>query len=143
MDGFKRVNDNYGHAVGDELIANAAARIRRVIRRDDAAARYGGDEFVVLAPLAQAQARQLAERLLATLGEPFELSAAEVRIAASIGIACTKPRETETTVYELLREADSAMYHAKEYSLGYIFHDDLRRGRPESGPLTWQRESAV
>ncbi|BEK93780.1 diguanylate cyclase domain-containing protein [Nocardia seriolae] len=143
LDGFKRVNDSYGHAVGDELIANAAARIRRVIRRDDAAARYGGDEFVVLAPLARQQALQLAERLLATLGEPFELSAAEVRIAASIGIACSRPRETETTVYELLREADSAMYHAKEYSLGYIFHDDLRRGRPEAGPRTWHRESAV
>ncbi|WP_245717204.1 GGDEF domain-containing protein [Nocardia jejuensis] len=148
LDGFKRVNDNYGHAVGDELIANAAARIRRIIRRDDAAARYGGDEFVVLAPLARQQATLLAERLLATMGEPFELSAAEVRIAASIGIACSGPRGAETTVYELLREADSAMYHAKEFSLGYVFHDDLRRSHPgrshpEAGPRTWHRESAV
>ncbi len=143
LDGFKRVNDNYGHAVGDELIANAAARIRRIIRRDDAAARYGGDEFVVLAPLARQQAMMLAERLLATLGEPFELSAAEVRIAASIGIACSGARGGDTTVYELLREADSAMYHAKEYSLGYIFHDDLRPGHPKSGSQTWHRESAV
>ncbi|WP_307817443.1 GGDEF domain-containing protein [Nocardia acididurans] len=142
LDGFKRVNDNYGHAVGDELIANAAARIRRIIRRDDAAARYGGDEFVVLAPLARQQALLLAERLLGTLGEPFELSAAEVRIAASIGIAYSGARG-DVTVYELLREADSAMYHAKEYSLGYVFHDDLRHGHPESGPRTWHRESAV
>ncbi|QLY34349.1 GGDEF domain-containing protein [Nocardia huaxiensis] len=142
LDGFKRVNDNYGHAVGDELIANAAARIRRIIRRDDAAARYGGDEFVVLAPLARQQALLLAERLLTTLGEPFELSAAEVRIAASIGIAYSGTRG-DVTVYELLREADSAMYHAKEYSLGYVFHDDLRHGHPESGPRTWRRESAV
>ncbi|MEV6770244.1 GGDEF domain-containing protein [Nocardia sp. NPDC051030] len=160
LDGFKRVNDNWGHAVGDELIANAAARIRRIIRRDDAAARYGGDEFVVLAPLSRQQALLLAGRLLATLGEPFELSAAEVRIAASIGIACSGPRGTDTTVYELLREADSAMYHAKEFSLGYVFHDDLRRPRPDAGPRptaprpagttprtagqrTWHRESAV
>ncbi|WP_405135152.1 diguanylate cyclase domain-containing protein [Nocardia sp. NBC_01388] len=143
LDGFKRVNDNYGHAVGDELIANAAARIRRMIRRDDAAARYGGDEFVVLAPLSRQQALLLAERLLASLGEPFELSAAEVRIAASIGIACSGPRSADITVYELLREADSAMYHAKEYSLGYVFHADLRHGHPESGPRTWHRESAV
>ncbi|GAB4588301.1 diguanylate cyclase domain-containing protein [Nocardia sp. IFM 10818] len=143
LDGFKRVNDNYGHAVGDELIANAAARIRRIIRRDDAAARYGGDEFVVLAPLGRQQALLLAERLLAALGEPFELSAAEVRIAASIGIACSGPRGADTTVYELLREADSAMYHAKEYSLGYVFHADVRHGHPESGPRTWHRESAV
>ncbi|MFJ4652059.1 diguanylate cyclase domain-containing protein [Nocardia sp. NPDC088792] len=143
LDGFKRVNDNYGHAVGDELIANAAARIRRMIRRDDAAARYGGDEFVVLAPLARKQAQLLAERLLATLGEPFELSAAEVRIAASIGISCSGTRGIDTTVYELLREADSAMYRAKEYSLGYVFHDDLQRAHPESGPRAWRRESAV
>lgn len=143
LDGFKRVNDNYGHAVGDELIANAAARIRRIIRRDDAAARYGGDEFVVLAPVGRQEAKLLAERLLAALGEPFELSAAEVRIAASIGVACSGPRGCDTTVYDLLREADSAMYHAKEYSLGYVFHDDLGSGHPETGQRVWHRETAV
>ncbi|MFI6868863.1 diguanylate cyclase domain-containing protein [Nocardia sp. NPDC050406] len=144
LDGFKRVNDNYGHAVGDELIANAAARIRRMIRRDDAAARYGGDEFVVLAPAGRQEAVLLAERLLAALGEPFELSAAEVRIAASIGIACSGPRGADTTVYDLLREADSAMYHAKEFSLGYVSHDDLGAGRSDSAvPRVWHRETAV
>lgn len=143
LDGFKRVNDNYGHAVGDELIANAAARIRRIIRRDDAAARYGGDEFVVLAPVGQTEATRLAERLLAALGEPFELSAAHVRIAASIGIACSGSRGTDTTVYDLLREADSAMYHAKEFSLGYVSHDDLGSGHSGTGQQVWQRETAV
>ncbi|WP_235204534.1 GGDEF domain-containing protein [Nocardia otitidiscaviarum] len=142
LDGFKRVNDNYGHAVGDELIANAAARIRRIIRRDDAAARYGGDEFVVLTPVGRQQATLLAERLLAALGEPFELSAAEVRIAASIGVACSGGRGSDTTVYDLLREADSAMYQAKEFSLGYVFQDEAPPVQP-ADPPAWQRETAV
>ncbi|WP_227983696.1 GGDEF domain-containing protein [Nocardia spumae] len=126
LDGFKTINDSYGHAVGDELIANAAARIRRVIHRDDVAARYGGDEFVVLAGATRDEAAVLAEKLLAAFGKPFELSVTEVTVGASIGIACSGPRSTDATVYDLLREADSAMYHAKDYALGCAFHDDLR-----------------
>ncbi|MET7769619.1 diguanylate cyclase [Nocardia sp. NPDC005366] len=131
LDGFKMVNDSYGHAVGDELIANAAARIRRVVRRDDAVARYGGDEFVVLAPLGRQEAVMLAERLLGAFVRPFELSAGEVPITASVGIACDSPRGCEENIYDLIRDADSAMYHAKEYGLGYAFHGELR-----PGPLT-------
>ncbi|WP_085998258.1 GGDEF domain-containing protein [Nocardia tenerifensis] len=126
LDGFKMVNDSYGHAVGDELIANAASRIRRVVLRDDMVARYGGDEFVVLSPLDRQEAATLAERLLGAFVRPFELSAGEIPITASIGIACGSPRSTESTVYDLIRDADSAMYHAKEYALGYAFHDDAR-----------------
>ncbi|MFI7002555.1 diguanylate cyclase domain-containing protein [Nocardia sp. NPDC050175] len=131
LDGFKMVNDSYGHAVGDELIANAASRIRRVVLRDDVVARYGGDEFVVLSPLDRQEAATLAERLLGAFVRPFELSAGEIPITASIGIACGGPRSTESTVYDLIRDADSAMYHAKEYSLGYAFHDDARHA-PDS-----------
>ncbi|WP_378733430.1 diguanylate cyclase domain-containing protein [Nocardia brasiliensis] len=131
LDGFKMVNDSYGHAVGDELIANAASRIRRVVLRDDVVARYGGDEFVVLSPLARPEAAMLAERLLGAFVRPFELTAGEIPITASIGIACGCPRSTDSTVYDLIRDADSAMYHAKEYALGYAFHDDARHA-PDS-----------
>lgn len=132
LDGFKTINDSYGHAVGDELIANAAARIRRVIGRADVAARYGGDEFVVLAGATRTEAAVVAEKLLAAFAKPFELSVTEVTIGASIGVACSGPRSTDATIYDLLREADSAMYHAKDYTLGCAFHDDLRHLPPSA-----------
>ena len=144
LDGFKTVNDSYGHAVGDELIANAAARIRRVIHRDDIAARYGGDEFVVLAGATRAEAAVLAEKMLAAFDKPFELSVTEVTMGVSIGISCGGPRSTDVTVYDLLREADSAMYHAKDYGLGCAFHDDLRHlPQTESRRRVHRHEPAV
>ncbi|MFC4375163.1 diguanylate cyclase [Nocardia halotolerans] len=127
LDGFKMVNDSYGHAVGDELIAHAAARIRRTTGSVDVTARYGGDEFVVLAPRNRAEAAVLAEHLLGAFVRPFDLSCGEIPITASIGVACLHTRPSETTIYDLIRDADAAMYHAKEYRLGLAFHDDLRK----------------
>ncbi|MGK8489974.1 diguanylate cyclase domain-containing protein [Nocardia asiatica] len=138
LDGFKRVNDSYGHAVGDELIATAAARIRRVVRREDVVSRYGGDEFVVLAALARADAAVLAERLLGAFVRPFGLSAGEIPITASVGVACVGPRSSDRDMHSLLRDADAAMYHAKHDSLGYAFHDDLRRPPADSERRTWR-----
>ncbi|TCJ99515.1 GGDEF domain-containing protein [Nocardia alba] len=127
LDGFKMVNDSYGHAVGDELIANAASRIRRTTASADLTARYGGDEFVVLAPRTRAEAAVLAEHILGAFIRPFELSCGEIPITASIGVACLTTCPTDTTIYDLIRTADAAMYHAKEYRLGLSFHDELRK----------------
>ncbi|WP_067860150.1 diguanylate cyclase domain-containing protein [Nocardia shimofusensis] len=134
LDGFKRVNDSYGHAVGDELIADAAARIRRVAGRDPVVARYGGDEFVVLTPCLVQQAAALAERLLDAFTTPFALSVGAVRVTASIGIASTQSGRHGVPVDDLIRHADAAMYHAKERALGYALHpstvvDDLDTDR--------------
>ncbi|MQY31205.1 GGDEF domain-containing protein [Nocardia aurantia] len=145
LDGFKAINDTHGHAVGDELIAGAADRIRHVIGQDDLAARYGGDEFVVLGCANRQESAVLAERLLDAFRKPFELTAGPVSVATSIGIACDAPRSADDTVYDLLREADSAMYHAKEYSLGYVFYDDIRHlgHAAASSRRNWRRETAV
>lgn len=124
LDGFKSINDSYGHAVGDELIAQAAFRIRQIIRRTDVAARYGGDEFVILGRAPRSEAAVLAERLLAAIAEPFDLSAGPIAISASIGVSC-QPDFDEDSVYDLLQQADSAMYYAKEHGAGYVFYDDM------------------
>ncbi|GGK45150.1 GGDEF domain-containing protein [Nocardia camponoti] len=134
LDDFKRVNDSYGHAVGDELIAAVACRITDATRDSDVTARYGGDEFVVLCARGRADAHALAQQLLGAFIRPFDLSCGELPITASIGIATTGARLAsahtgEATVYALLRDADAAMYHAKEFGLGLAVHDEHHRPR--------------
>ena len=117
LDGFKDVNDNLGHKIGDDLLRSVAARFTGTLRESDTVARLGGDEFVVLAEgMALAAGPELvAERLLEVLAEPFELSGLSpsqipVSVSASIGIA-VGPRESSE---ELFRDADVALYRAKE-----------------------------
>ncbi len=114
IDGFKHVNDAYGHGVGDELLRMFAARLRRIVREIDTAARLGGDEFVVLleGSALDAGPELVAERLLEVLRHPYEMGHGLERplyITASVGIACGL-RETAD---ELLDDADAAMYDAK------------------------------
>jgi diguanylate cyclase (GGDEF)-like protein len=107
LDGFKGVNDTFGHPVGDELLRNVAARIMAVLRDGDTIGRLGGDEFVVLV---EGGAAQIAERILAALREPFDLgTGSPISITTSIGIA-TGDREAAK---DLLRDADIALYEAK------------------------------
>ena len=132
LDGFKVVNDSLGHAVGDELLIQAAERIRSVIRPGDVAARLGGDEFVVLCPdvesveTAVAVARRLGDQLQA----PFRLAGrSNAGVSGSIGIALTG---SATTADEVLANADLAMYEAK--SLGkarFVIFDEGMRDRVE------------
>jgi diguanylate cyclase (GGDEF)-like protein/PAS domain S-box-containing protein len=113
LDRFKAVNDGLGHVVGDSLLIAVAGRLRRVARRGDLVARFGGDEFVILCEGIQADkdAAALAERMLTALAEPFSDIDESIDIAASIGIAMALDGGKDPEV--LLREADAAMYQAK------------------------------
>jgi diguanylate cyclase (GGDEF)-like protein len=113
LDGFKAVNDAYGHPVGDRLLQAVAERLRTVSRQTDTLGRWGGDEFVlVIEDLASFEdVRQVAERLLACFLEPFELDGYTVSITTSVGAAvCPDDGADEET---LLRLADQAMYRVK------------------------------
>ncbi|WP_165906314.1 EAL domain-containing protein [Streptomyces sp. Z26] len=122
LDGFKAVNDTVGHQAGDELLIQAAQRLRESVRAGDTAARLGGDEFAALIlgdpgphPADEAarehRIREIADRLRLRLSEPYRVAGAEMRVAASIGIAFAEPGISPA---DLLRNADLAMYRAKQ-----------------------------
>jgi diguanylate cyclase (GGDEF)-like protein/PAS domain S-box-containing protein len=113
LDGFKKVNDTYGHDAGDRLLVQAAQRIARSIRGTDTVARLGGDEFtVMLSGLSDvSRIEPLGRQILDLLAHPFLLDDAEVCISASIGIALY-PNDA-ADVDELMKQADQAMYAAK------------------------------
>jgi len=129
LDQFKRVNDSLGHAAGDELLAAVAPRIEQALRPGDTVARFGGDEFAVLAEDVDNErgATRIAERIAEALARPFILRDREHFVSASIGIALgTGAEEPEA----LIRDADSALYRAKEHGRGgYEIFDEVMRSR--------------
>jgi diguanylate cyclase (GGDEF)-like protein len=118
LDGFKDVNDSLGHATGDQLLQAVAIRLTAVVRETDTVGRFGGDEFVVLLdPDTQLNAQEVAERILATLREPFQLeheSLGPIQISASVGISEAEDATADT----MLGEADRALYVAKAAGKG-------------------------
>jgi diguanylate cyclase (GGDEF)-like protein/PAS domain S-box-containing protein len=134
LDGFKEVNDTVGHQAGDDLLVQAARRLRDTLRSGDTAARLGGDEFAALiggpdagpapvpgaapgaAPVAD-RIRDIADRLRTALSEPYRVDGIEVRVGASIGIAFAEPGATPG---EIMRHADLAMYRAKQAGKGRV-----------------------
>jgi diguanylate cyclase (GGDEF)-like protein len=113
LDGFKSVNDLYGHAVGDDLLRAVATRIKDGIRSADVAARFGGDEFVILLTQSGAESsRTVAEKLIACLAEPHHLSDLDMHVTASIGLAVFP--DSAASSEDLLYRADAAMYEAKK-----------------------------
>jgi diguanylate cyclase (GGDEF)-like protein/PAS domain S-box-containing protein len=120
LDDFKTVNDSLGHAAGDALLVQVAARLSAAIRPSDTLARMGGDEFAVLIEDAGDEDAPLSitQRLLAALEGPFQLESKEVFVHASVGIALTTHRGA--TPDELLRNADVAMYTAKARGKGRV-----------------------
>jgi diguanylate cyclase (GGDEF)-like protein/PAS domain S-box-containing protein len=114
LDGFKQVNDGYGHAVGDLLLQEVAQRIRRCLRESDTVGRIGGDEFVVLLNniTLPEHGTVVAEKIRATLDRPFELAGQRLHISSSIGVAVCPEHGDDNK--QLIRHADEAMYAAKK-----------------------------
>jgi diguanylate cyclase (GGDEF)-like protein len=114
LDDFKIVNDTLGHATGDRLLSDAADRLRNVLRAEDVAARLGGDEFAVLLDDDRDLARAMfvANRIIDAFRISFQVQGQEIKVGASLGIAVA--RVGTETADELLRNADVAMYTAKE-----------------------------
>ena len=123
LDGFKPVNDAFGHHMGDQLLREVGLRLREDLRSHDTLARIGGDEFVLLVQLTQTDdAMGLAERQVGLINHAFTVAEHELNISASIGIAMFPGNGS--TPQELLMNADAAMYHAKGMGKnGYSFFD--------------------
>jgi diguanylate cyclase (GGDEF)-like protein len=125
LDRFKGVNDTLGHHVGDELLKEAAQRLRAALRETDTLARLGGDEFAIIQS-GEAEQREaaiaLAIRIIDSLNDPFEIEGNKLNIGTSIGIAVAP--EDGTDCDELLKKADMALYRAKaDGRNGYAFFD--------------------
>jgi|GEM_PF-2095528 len=114
LDNFKEINDSLGHSTGDQLLKMAAERLQGCIRKSDTAARFGGDEFVViLATLAHSgDAAVIARKIIEAFAAPFPIGREEIRVGASIGIALF-PKDGQD-IDSLVGNADMAMYRAKE-----------------------------
>ncbi len=131
FDGFKAVNDRFGHDAGDEVLAVSGQRLRQTLRESDTPARIGGDEFVVLLPDVQAvaTAAHVAEKLLTVMQEPIPWMDHFLQVGVSIGVALYP--EHGDTADELLSHADDAMYTAKMAGKGRwtLFDPDKAIGR--------------
>ncbi|MDP1876364.1 MAG: diguanylate cyclase [Actinomycetota bacterium] len=112
VDHFKAVNDRHGHEVGDRVLIEVARRLELTARAEDTVARHGGDEYVVLcSPMTVAEARQLADRIVASMAEPVRVGAEAIAVTVSVGAMATA--DPKVTADALLSGADAAMYRAK------------------------------
>jgi diguanylate cyclase (GGDEF)-like protein len=112
LDGFKAINDSFGHAVGDELLVEVGRRLRQSVREDDTVARLGGDEFaLVVEGASAAQGLAVADRVVAEINAPIEAGGQTCWVTASVGVRMANADDASADV--LLRDADTAMYRAK------------------------------
>lgn len=128
LDGFKQINDTYGHAMGDRLLIALAVRLKEALRKGDTLSRLGGDEFVaVILNLDNEEAiLPILERLLQAAAQPFDFDAVRAQVSASIGVSFY-PQSTVMDVDQLLRQADQAMYQAKQAGKNrYHFFDSAQ-----------------
>ncbi|PZA12169.1 GGDEF domain-containing protein [Rhodopseudomonas palustris] len=128
LDGFKPINDRHGHQAGDDLLRQVAERLSACVGTDGIAARFGGDEFMLLKPVAadeqgHAEASALARKAVFELSLPFLLSDLPVRIGASAGIAVSGAALSQRTTPQFLERVDRALYAAKRAGGGCAWAD--------------------
>ena len=127
LDGFKEVNDNYGHDTGDILLKSLALKMNELLRKGDTIARIGGDEFIaLLANISdEIEVNNFLNRLLSTLSKPMDIKENAVQVSASIGVSMY-PQSEEISSTQLIRQADQAMYQAKSSGKNkFIIFDSL------------------
>ncbi|SNZ03405.1 PAS domain S-box-containing protein/diguanylate cyclase (GGDEF) domain-containing protein [Persephonella hydrogeniphila] len=113
LDGFKQVNDTYGHEVGDKLLIEVAKKLRSSVRKDDFVARLAGDEFVILIENIDGKEvlKKIADKIIKNVGSIYIIDGNEIKIGASIGISIFP--DDANDIETIMRHADSAMYHSK------------------------------
>ena len=145
LDRFKLVNDLLGHSAGDHLLVNAARRLERCVGDAGLLARFGGDEFLVVADTGQdpAQAQVLAEHITRAFGDSFRYAGEEFTITTSVGLA--RHPEHGRTVQQLVNNADAAMYDAKRRGRNtwQLFNPDLARQQHDRVQIEAQLRRAV
>ncbi|KAG9536407.1 hypothetical protein KCV01_g27333, partial [Aureobasidium melanogenum] len=123
LDGFKRVNDTYGHQAGDELLLQFGGRLRSAVRAEDIVARIGGDEFAMLVEDdGTLDIHALATRVLDLASMPFDVLSAKALVGTSIGIV--RLDRDAVAAGEMARKADAALYEAKKRRNRYVIYTD-------------------
>ncbi|HEY8720038.1 putative bifunctional diguanylate cyclase/phosphodiesterase [Pengzhenrongella sp.] len=151
LDEFKDINDSAGHTVGDDVLISLAHRLRSSIDSDTMLARFGGDEFALLAPINdEVRLFEIAERVRRVLRDPLRVDGMDLSIDASVGITVREPGDASSI--EILRRADIAMYEAKQSHAGVLAFDasldgfsrqrlrrgeDLRQAIAENELVVW------
>jgi len=133
LDHFKQVNADHGHAVGDRLLKEMAARLTRSLRRSDTVGRLGGDEFAVVLPFTDISgASRAAAKLLEILKQPFQLDGRSISLTGSLGIAAYPEHAPDMSA--LCQCADAAMSAARNRQSGYFIYHPAECDRPGSHP---------
>ncbi len=145
LDGFKAVNDNHGHDVGDKLVQGIAERLSQCIRRTDSVARIGGDEFTVLLEKVNStnDTIVIAQKIIDVITEPFDINGQQLRVGSSIGIAVYPEAGRDATT--LIKHADMAMYEAKAMpgSNYRFFTDKMNTEAVDQSRLDLELRSAI
>lgn len=145
LDGFKQVNDTFGHAAGDHVLRTTAKRMNDCTRKSDTVSRVGGDEFVILMPdiTNLGGVIRVAQKLILSMNEPILFEKALLRISISVGMATSdQPRARATS---LIEDADLAMYHAKQAggNRAEWFSSAMQKGLQQSGLLEDELNNAL